>query len=163
MESHTAGLLLAAYIFLGAVFCWYVVRKGNKAGIDSTTEEFLITLSPFILVLWPLLVVNDLVWEIPKRTKEKQRQDKEKEEKERELALKEAKRLEIIGKVGRAVTAFRLSGVLDIEGERYQGISRSGPIEAGESVIVHSIEGAILKVEKYSTPTFIPNNNISFI
>lgn len=56
----------------------------------------------------------------------------------------------LLGKEGRAVTDFRPSGLLLVEGKRVQGVAKSGYIESGSRVKILSGEGAHYIIEVWN-------------
>lgn len=59
-----------------------------------------------------------------------------------------AMRLELLNKEGEALTDMRPSGVVVIEGQRHDAISRGGIVDRGERIRVSKVDGISIEVRK---------------
>ncbi len=64
-------------------------------------------------------------------------------------------REELIGKTATARTALAPEGIVFLEGERWQAVSGSGRVEAGETVVITRKDGLTLHVTKKQEPGII--------
>ena len=55
---------------------------------------------------------------------------------------------ELVGRTAEVKVALNPKGMVFIDDERWSGISESGPVEAGQEVIVTAVDGLTLHVKK---------------
>lgn len=72
------------------------------------------------------------------------------EEKQAVMMAQREKRLKLMDKEGRALTAMRPSGVVEVEGERHDAIARGGLVEKGQRVRVVKVDGLTIEVRPLS-------------
>lgn len=131
IEMHTPGFGIPGIAGSISVFLsiyWTIVQKGGTLQALLTGIFVVLSLIIFLAIYLP----KSRVW-IKFGLPESQKKDLG------YTAFQERK--DLIGKKGKTITMLRPTGIIEIEGEKFEAYSESEFIEPGEEVIVFKVEG----------------------
>ncbi|WP_442481558.1 NfeD family protein [Aeoliella sp. SH292] len=143
-------LVLIAYFLLGCVCCYLVGKSAAKSKVSSTFFEalqtFQLAIATAALVFWPLFIVNDVLFYIPRQRKERLQHLRDLRKTAHCRRLAETKHQSIIGRTGFASTDLRLAGEVIIDDQQWMATSSYGHIPSGTPVVVVNRQGTRLYV-----------------
>jgi membrane-bound ClpP family serine protease len=141
---------LIAYFLLGCVCCYLVGKSATKSKVSSTFFEalqtFHLAIATAALVFWPLFIVNDVLFYIPRQRKERLKYLRNLRKTAHGRRLADKKHQSIIGRTGVASTDLRLAGEVIIDDQRWMATSSHGHIPSGTPVVVVKRQGTKLYV-----------------
>ena len=148
------GICAVIYFGVGVLCFLTVTLSAARKKVSSSMAEAVIDpiLFVFVLVLWPMFFLNDILLYIPKQRRERLASlDAKMTEARIRRAAQRQKRDEfysIVGQIGTAATDLRLAGFVRIGDNNWNAISESGFIPSNTPIEVTDRQGSDLLVRR---------------